>query len=72
MTICYDSDPSGTGADSWVAAQCLAIDGDASQAVVQRLLSQHFLKDAPSDHEQSMRLLSNISSKTVSDSVVFE
>ncbi|XP_058605964.1 HEAT repeat-containing protein 4 isoform X2 [Onychostoma macrolepis] len=52
------------GADSWVAAQCLAIDGDASQAVIQRLLSQHFLKDAPSDHEQSMMFLSNISSKT--------
>uniref|UniRef100_A0A673LKE6 Si:dkey-13p1.3 n=1 Tax=Sinocyclocheilus rhinocerous TaxID=307959 RepID=A0A673LKE6_9TELE len=52
------------GADSWVAAQCLAIDGDTSQAVIQRLLSQHFLRDAPSDHEQSMMLLSNISSKT--------
>lgn len=57
-------DPSGTGADSWVAAQFLAIDGDASQAVIQRLLSQHFLRDAPSDQEQSMMLLSNISSKT--------
>ncbi|XP_050989475.1 HEAT repeat-containing protein 4 isoform X2 [Labeo rohita] len=57
-------DPSGTGADSWVAAQCLAIDGDTSQAVIQRLLSQHFLRDAPSDHEQSMMLLSSISSKT--------
>ncbi|XP_077096022.1 HEAT repeat-containing protein 4 isoform X2 [Siphateles boraxobius] len=52
------------GADSWVAAQCLAIDGDASQAVIQRLLSQHFLRDALSDQEQSMTLLSNISSKT--------
>ncbi|KAK7153152.1 hypothetical protein R3I93_011148 [Phoxinus phoxinus] len=57
-------DPYGTGADSWVAAQCLAIDGDASQAVIQRLLSQHFLRDALSDQEQSMTLLSNISSKT--------
>ncbi|XP_067310652.1 HEAT repeat-containing protein 4 [Pseudorasbora parva] len=57
-------DPSGTGADSWVAAQCLAIDGDASQAVIQRLLSQHFLKEAPSDQEQSVIILSNISSKT--------
>ncbi|XP_059375109.1 HEAT repeat-containing protein 4 isoform X2 [Carassius carassius] len=57
-------DPSGTGADSWVAAQCLAIDGDTSQAVIQRLLSQHFLRDATSDHEQSRMLLSNISSNT--------
>ncbi|ROL44979.1 HEAT repeat-containing protein 4 [Anabarilius grahami] len=57
-------DPSDTGADSWVAAQCLVIDGDASQAVIQRLLSQHFLRDALSDQEQSMTLLSNISSKT--------
>uniref|UniRef100_A0A671NCV3 Si:dkey-13p1.3 n=1 Tax=Sinocyclocheilus anshuiensis TaxID=1608454 RepID=A0A671NCV3_9TELE len=53
------------GADSWVAAQCLAIDSDASQAVIQRLLSQHFLRDAPSDHEQSVMLLSNISMRSL-------
>ncbi|XP_052009936.1 HEAT repeat-containing protein 4 [Xyrauchen texanus] len=57
-------DPSGTGADSWVAAQCLAIEGDMRQAVIQRLLSQHFFSDAPSDQEQSMTLLSSISRKT--------
>ncbi|XP_056333236.1 HEAT repeat-containing protein 4 [Danio aesculapii] len=57
-------DLSGTGTDSWVAAQCLAIEGDVSQAVIQRILSQHFLRDAPSDQEKSMMLLSKISSKT--------
>ncbi|XP_051502420.1 HEAT repeat-containing protein 4 [Myxocyprinus asiaticus] len=57
-------DPSGTGADSWVAAQCLAIEGDTRQAVIQRLLSQHFISDSPSDQEQSMTLLSSISRKT--------
>ncbi|XP_009291427.2 HEAT repeat-containing protein 4 [Danio rerio] len=57
-------DLSGAGTDSWVAAQCLAIEGNASQAVIQRLLSQHFLRDAPLDQEKSMMLLSKISSKT--------
>ncbi|TRY55401.1 hypothetical protein DNTS_034417, partial [Danionella cerebrum] len=58
------ADPSETGADSLVAAQCLAIEGDTSQSVIQRLLSHHFLQHAPSDQEQSMALLSKISSKT--------
>nr|XP_055027724.1 HEAT repeat-containing protein 4 isoform X1 [Misgurnus anguillicaudatus]XP_055027725.1 HEAT repeat-containing protein 4 isoform X1 [Misgurnus anguillicaudatus]XP_055027726.1 HEAT repeat-containing protein 4 isoform X1 [Misgurnus anguillicaudatus] len=57
-------DLTGTGADSWMAAQCLAIDGDTSQSVIQRLLSQHFLCDSPSDQKQSLVLLSSISRKT--------
>ncbi|XP_056624438.1 HEAT repeat-containing protein 4 isoform X5 [Triplophysa dalaica] len=57
-------DLSGTGADSWMAAQCLAIHGDIGQAVIQRLLSQHFICDSPSDRKQSMVLLSRISRKS--------
>ncbi|XP_017568932.1 HEAT repeat-containing protein 4 isoform X1 [Pygocentrus nattereri] len=57
-------DTSGMGADSWVAAQCLALEGEATQAVVERLLSQHFLSEAPADQDQAATLLSNISSKT--------
>ncbi|KAI7804613.1 putative HEAT repeat-containing protein 4, partial [Triplophysa rosa] len=57
-------DLSGTGADSWMAAQCLAIHGDTGQAVIQRLLSQHFICDSPSDQKQSMVLLSRISRKS--------
>ncbi|XP_027028378.2 HEAT repeat-containing protein 4 [Tachysurus fulvidraco] len=58
-------DSSGTGADGWVAAQCLAIEGEASQNVIERLLSQLFLSNAPSDQEQAAALLASISSKTI-------
>ncbi|XP_046710891.1 HEAT repeat-containing protein 4 [Silurus meridionalis] len=58
-------DSSGTGVDGWVAAQCLAIEGEASQSVIERLLSQLFLSNAPSDQEQADTLLVSISSKTI-------
>ncbi|XP_053489232.1 HEAT repeat-containing protein 4 isoform X3 [Ictalurus furcatus] len=58
-------DSSGTGVDGWVAAQCLAIEGEASQTVIERLLSQLFLSKAPSDQEQATTLLASISSKTI-------
>lgn len=61
------SDSSGTGVDGWVAAQCLAIEGEATQTVIERLLSQLFLSNAPSDREQAATLLVSISNKTVSD-----
>ncbi|KAI4900406.1 hypothetical protein NFI96_017776 [Prochilodus magdalenae] len=57
-------DSSGLGADSWVATQCLAMEGEATLAVIDRLLSQHFLSEAPADQEQAASLLSNISSRT--------
>lgn len=60
------TDSSGTGADGWVAAQCLALEGEASQTVIERLLSQLFLSTAPADQEQAATLLASISSKTVS------
>ncbi|KAG7328177.1 hypothetical protein KOW79_008121 [Hemibagrus wyckioides] len=58
-------DSSGTGADGWVAAQCLALEGEASQTVIERLLSQLFLSSAPADQEQAATLLASISSKTI-------
>ncbi|KAK3537084.1 hypothetical protein QTP70_002097 [Hemibagrus guttatus] len=58
-------DSSGTGADGWVAAQCLAIEGESSQTVIERLLSQLFLSSAPADQEQAATLLASISSKTI-------
>ncbi|KAK2843279.1 hypothetical protein Q7C36_011494 [Tachysurus vachellii] len=60
-----EHDSSGIGADGWVAAQCLAIEGAASQTVIERLLSQLFLSNAPSDQEQAAALLASISSKTI-------
>uniref|UniRef100_A0A3P8ZDF5 HEAT repeat containing 4 n=1 Tax=Esox lucius TaxID=8010 RepID=A0A3P8ZDF5_ESOLU len=54
----------GFGADSWVAAQCLAMEGDASRPVIQRLLSQRLVSGTHSDQEQSASLLASISSKT--------
>ncbi|TSQ46658.1 HEAT repeat-containing protein 4 [Bagarius yarrelli] len=58
-------DSSGTGADSWVAAQCLAMEGEASQTVTERLISQLFLSNVPSDQEQAAALLASISSKSI-------
>uniref|UniRef100_A0A8C7Q4Y0 Uncharacterized protein n=1 Tax=Oncorhynchus mykiss TaxID=8022 RepID=A0A8C7Q4Y0_ONCMY len=54
----------GVGADSWVAAQCLAVEGDYSRPVIQRLLSQHFVSEVHTDNKQSAALLASISSKT--------
>ncbi|XP_053365794.1 HEAT repeat-containing protein 4 [Clarias gariepinus] len=59
------NDSSRTGIDGWVAAQCLGIEGEASQIVIERLISQLFLSNAPSDQEQAATLLASISSKTV-------
>ncbi|KAK6307062.1 hypothetical protein J4Q44_G00222100 [Coregonus suidteri] len=57
-------DSAGAGADSWVAAQCLAMEGEHSRTVIQRLLSQHFVSEVQTDNEQSAALLASISSKT--------
>ncbi|XP_076833631.1 HEAT repeat-containing protein 4 isoform X2 [Brachyhypopomus gauderio] len=60
----YSMDYSRIGADSWAAAQCLAIEGEASQAVIERLLSQHFASRTLSDKQQAAALLVSISTKT--------
>ncbi|KAG5265554.1 hypothetical protein AALO_G00243770 [Alosa alosa] len=57
-------DFAGLGADSWMAAQLLAMEGETSRAVIQRLLSQHFQGEAKTDMEQAASLLSSLSSKT--------
>uniref|UniRef100_A0A4W4GH57 Uncharacterized protein n=1 Tax=Electrophorus electricus TaxID=8005 RepID=A0A4W4GH57_ELEEL len=50
--------------NSWAAAQCLAIEGEASQAVIERLLSQHFASSTMLDKQQAANLLVSISRKT--------
>ncbi|XP_035388372.1 HEAT repeat-containing protein 4 [Electrophorus electricus] len=57
-------DYSRIGANSWAAAQCLAIEGEASQAVIERLLSQHFASSTMLDKQQAANLLVSISRKT--------
>ncbi|KAM6973247.1 HEAT repeat-containing protein 4 [Aplochiton taeniatus] len=57
-------DSVSVGVDSWVAAQCLAMEGEHSRAVIERLLAQQSLSKAHSDKEQAASLLASISSKT--------
>ncbi|MBN3298804.1 HEAT4 protein, partial [Amia calva] len=57
-------DLAGASADSWAAAQCLALEGEASAAVIGRLLSQLKEGEAPSDREQSTALLARLSTHT--------
>ncbi|XP_063040504.1 HEAT repeat-containing protein 4 [Engraulis encrasicolus] len=64
LRTALNKDHTGVGADSWMAAQCLAMEGEVSRAVIQRLLSQHFLSEAKTDREQAATLLSSLSSKT--------
>ncbi|XP_072485286.1 HEAT repeat-containing protein 4 isoform X2 [Notamacropus eugenii] len=54
----------GNDADSWAAAQCLALDGIASFAVVKRILYQLFSKKDKETEEQACVLLSYLSDKT--------
>ncbi|XP_066510505.1 HEAT repeat-containing protein 4 [Hoplias malabaricus] len=63
LRTAVQQDSSGLGADSWVAAQCLAIEGEATQAVIERLISQYFLSKTSADQDQAATLLIKISSK---------
>ncbi|XP_041131298.1 HEAT repeat-containing protein 4 isoform X2 [Polyodon spathula] len=54
----------GRDADSWAAAQCLALDGEGSAVVVQRLISQLFDTDVEGDKEQATALLVSLSNTT--------
>ncbi|XP_036590398.1 HEAT repeat-containing protein 4 [Trichosurus vulpecula] len=54
----------GNDADSWAAAQCLALDGIASFAVVKRILYQLFCRKDKETEEQIWLLLSYLSDKT--------
>ncbi|MGH0185759.1 UNVERIFIED_CONTAM: hypothetical protein FKN15_018816 [Acipenser sinensis] len=54
----------GRDADSWAAAQCLALEGEGSAAVVQRLISQLFDTDVEGDREQATALLARLTNTT--------
>uniref|UniRef100_A0A8C4TC61 HEAT repeat domain-containing protein n=1 Tax=Erpetoichthys calabaricus TaxID=27687 RepID=A0A8C4TC61_ERPCA len=56
----------GSHANSWASAQCLALEGDTSLAVVQRLLDQLLKNEADGDLKQAMELLAALSNTTVS------
>ncbi|XP_051833600.1 HEAT repeat-containing protein 4 [Antechinus flavipes] len=64
QNIMQDALAKGNDADSWAAAQCLALDGVASFAVVKRILFQLFYKKDKETEEQSCLLLSHLSNKT--------
>ncbi|KAG9336384.1 hypothetical protein JZ751_002731, partial [Albula glossodonta] len=54
----------GVDTDSWVAAQCLAMEGETSLLVIQRLLTQLFGSEIQRDKEQATTLLASISCET--------
>nr|KAF6484833.1 HEAT repeat containing 4 [Rousettus aegyptiacus] len=54
----------GNSADSWAAAQCLALDGAATYPVIKRILHQLFNKKNADTEHQSYMLLSHLSGKT--------
>ncbi|XP_051775708.1 HEAT repeat-containing protein 4 [Erpetoichthys calabaricus] len=54
----------GSHANSWASAQCLALEGDTSLAVVQRLLDQLLKNEADGDLKQAMELLAALSNTT--------
>ncbi|XP_039598177.1 HEAT repeat-containing protein 4 isoform X1 [Polypterus senegalus] len=54
----------GSHTNSWASAQCLALEGDTSLAVVQRLLDQLLTTEADGDLKQAMELLAALSNTT--------
>uniref|UniRef100_G3TDN0 HEAT repeat containing 4 n=1 Tax=Loxodonta africana TaxID=9785 RepID=G3TDN0_LOXAF len=54
----------GNIVDSWAAAQCLALEGDATYPVIKRILNQLFNKKDEDTEDQSCILLSHLSGKT--------
>ncbi|XP_044515909.1 HEAT repeat-containing protein 4 [Gracilinanus agilis] len=62
--IMQDALRQGNDADSWAAAQCLALDGIASFPVIKRILRQLFRKKDKETEEQACILLSHLSDKT--------
>ncbi|XP_016283767.1 HEAT repeat-containing protein 4 isoform X2 [Monodelphis domestica] len=62
--IMQDALKQGNDADSWAAAQCLALDGIASFPVVKRILRQLFHKKDKETQEQACILLSHLCDKT--------
>ncbi|XP_023559204.1 HEAT repeat-containing protein 4 isoform X2 [Octodon degus] len=54
----------GNSADSWAAAQCLAVEGNATYPVIKRILHQLFNKKTEDTEDQSCILLRHLSGKT--------
>ncbi|KAM9202484.1 HEAT repeat-containing protein 4 [Dugong dugon] len=54
----------GNIVNSWAAAQCLALEGDATYPVIKRILHQLFNKKDKDTEDQSCILLSHLSRKT--------
>ncbi|XP_013362578.1 PREDICTED: HEAT repeat-containing protein 4 isoform X2 [Chinchilla lanigera] len=54
----------GNSADSWAAAQCLAVEGIATYLVIKRILHQLFNKKNKDTEDQSCILLRHLSGKT--------
>lgn len=62
----YSPFVTGNAADSWAAAQCLALEGFGSFQVIKRILSQIFDQKDKTTDEQACVLLSRLSKQTVS------
>lgn len=56
----------GNAADSWAAAQALALEGISSLQVIKRILSQIFDQKDATTEDQACLLLSQLSKHTVS------
>uniref|UniRef100_A0A8C5UW99 HEAT repeat containing 4 n=1 Tax=Microcebus murinus TaxID=30608 RepID=A0A8C5UW99_MICMU len=55
----------GNSADSWAAAQCLALEGAATYPVIKRILYQLFHKKNKDTEDRACMLLSHLSGKTI-------
>ncbi|XP_073442340.1 HEAT repeat-containing protein 4 isoform X4 [Dendrobates tinctorius] len=55
---------SGTDADSWAAAQCLALDGNYGHLVIKRILEQMFASTNKEKEEQALYMLRELSNNT--------
>ncbi|XP_071971820.1 HEAT repeat-containing protein 4 isoform X1 [Engystomops pustulosus] len=54
----------GTDADSWTAAQCLALEGNHSYLVIKRILEQLFATNKKETQEQALYILRELSKHT--------
>ncbi|XP_068110310.1 HEAT repeat-containing protein 4 isoform X2 [Hyperolius riggenbachi] len=62
--IMFSALEDGIDADSWAAAQCLALEGNHSHLVIQRILAQLFEVENKETEQQALYLLSLLSAKT--------
>ncbi|XP_056402448.1 HEAT repeat-containing protein 4 [Hyla sarda] len=62
--IMFKSLESGTDADSWAAAQCLALEGNHSYLVIKRILDQMFAATNKETERQALYILHELSKHT--------